>query len=113
MKVILIIDDQKRWQDIIPDWTVDGEEIASGKTQLIYARNYYDGILMLKNWKGLLTEVHIDYELGWRGDDENGMDLLNWLEKNPTFIPPKMSPCSGHPGHKQEMWDKMQKLLAA
>jgi hypothetical protein len=111
MKVILIIDDQKRWQDIIPDYTELGNEIAEGKTQLIYARNYYDGILMLKNWKGLLSEVHIDYELGYRGDDENGMDLLDWLEKNPTFIPPVMQACSGHSDHRMKMHHKMQELL--
>jgi hypothetical protein len=110
-KTILIIDDNKHWQDIIPDWTVDGEEIAEGKTQIIYARNYYDGIIMLKNWKGLLTEVHIDFELGYGADAENGMDLLEWLEKNPEFIPPKMSACSGNIDNKMKMHAKMVELL--
>jgi hypothetical protein len=111
MKVILIIDDQKRWQDIIPDYTEDGINIAEGKTQLIYARNYYDGILMLRNWKGLLSEVHIDWQLSLDPDGENGYDVLAWLEHNPDFIPPKMQACSGHIDHKMKMHHKMQELL--
>src|SRR5689334_19979665 len=103
MKIILIIDDEKRWKDIISDCTVEADDIEAGRTLVIYARKYYDGIFYLRTYKGLFSEVHIDYELGYGRDAENGMDVLKWLESNPEYIPANMHPCSGHSGHAQEM----------
>lgn len=111
MKIILIIDDQKRWQDIISDCTVEADDIQSGKTLVVYARKYYDGIFYLRTYKGLFAEVHIDYELGYGLDAETGMDVLEWLEKNPACIPASMNACSGNWDNAKKMQEKMDQLL--
>lgn len=107
MKAILIIDDEKRWKDIFSDCTVLGDEIQNGKTFVFYARKIHDAYFYLETYKGLFSEVFIDYELG-QGD--TGMDILEWLEKNPDLIPKVMTPCSNHSGNAQKMWEKIQEL---
>jgi hypothetical protein len=109
MKTILIIDDQKRWKDIIDDCTDLGIAIENGEALVVYARTYMDGIFYLRTYKGMFAEVHIDFELG---NGDTGMDVLDWLEQNPEYMPPVLSACSGHSGNRWDMHKRMQAMLA-
>lgn len=111
MKTILIIDDDKRWSDIIPHATIDAEEIEAGKALVVYARTYWDAIFYLRTYKGLFFYVYIDFQLSYNPDDETGMDVLLWLEQNPEFIPASLDSCSGNPANKMTMWKKIQELM--
>jgi hypothetical protein len=109
MKKWLLIDDQKRWDDVLNISIMYGEtpENTHPGVEFHQAKTYWEGRNMLA--QGGWDWVYIDHELGGRGD-ETGYQILEFLELNPELIPAEMNACSGHSGHKGKMWEIMQRL---
>jgi hypothetical protein len=72
----------------------------------VYAKNYYEGIEELKK-KGWST-LFLDHDLGDSGWP-TGMDVLNWLEANPEYLPDEIVIISRSP-RKLEMKKLVNKL---
>ena len=105
----LLIDDNKRWQDVLNVSTFFGETLESEYpgVEFFTATSFEEGCQKLQegNW----DRVDVDHELGGRGD-ETGIDILKLLEQKKFPLPKEMRPCSGHSGRKMEMYKMIQAL---
>jgi hypothetical protein len=110
MKRWLLIDDYKRWDDVLNISIMFGEtpENTHPGVEFHQAKTFYDGIVQLRN--GGWDRVYVDHELGGRGD-ETGYQILEFLEQHPELIPERLDACSGHSGHAAKMWETMQQLM--
>ncbi len=108
MKRWLLIDDNKRWQDVLKISMMFGESLASihPGVEFYQAKTYRDGIKLLAegNW----DKVYLDQQL----DDVdpkglNGYDILDAIKYKRVPLPVEMEPCTGHAGH----WPVMNKMM--
>lgn len=110
MKRWLLIDDNKRWADVLnlsimygttPEKTYPDVEFHTAKT-------YQEGVARLKegNW----DRVYLDQQLSERGSDPNGYDILDLIRHKRVPLPKEMDACSGHMGHRPVMWKMMEQL---
>lgn len=110
MKRWLLIDDNKRWEDVLRVDTFFGEKLATSYPDVEFhiARSFAEGMRSLRdgNWDA----VYIDWDLG-EGSSRTGYQLLDGLENGAAPMPKDIIPCSAHSGHYMEMYKRMQKLL--
>ena len=109
MKRWLLIDDEKRWDDVLNISIMFGEtpENTNPGVEFHQAKTWWEGRNRLA--EGGWDRVYVDHELGG-SSDETGYQILEFLQHNPELIPAELVPCSGHSGHKGKMWEIMKKL---
>lgn len=101
MKRWLLIDDQKRWQDVLHLSWPDKLEEVHPDVEFHVAKTYHEGVGKLKegNWDA----VYVDQQLSYGAQDPNGYDVLDLVKHKRVPMPTQMFPCSGHSGHYMVM----------
>ena len=104
----LLIDDNKRWQDVLNMFWPDKLEETYPDVEFFTAKTYHEGVQRLQegNWDA----VYIDWQLSETPNDPTGIDILHLLEHKRLPLPKSMFPCSGHSGHYMEMHKMIEAL---
>lgn len=104
----LLIDDNKRWQDVLNTWGGTPQSLHPG-VEFFIAKTFSEGKRALAggNW----DRVYVDQDLNGRGD-ETGYDILDLIKDNKVQKPKDMMPCSGHPGHYMAMHKMIEQMYS-
>lgn len=75
----------------------------------VLCRTYNDGLMALENM-GPWSELYLDHDLGAidsqyteTGRELTGMDILNWLEEHPEYLPDEITIVSGNASRLEMM----------
>jgi len=92
----LLIDDLRKWEDILYLQTVD---------EYLISRSYKEGIKRLEESRW--DVLYLDHDLG---EDKTGYDVMCWLEEHPEFLPGDIFFVSANPVGRQRMQQVKEKL---
>jgi hypothetical protein len=102
----LLIDDNKRWEDVLNLSWPDKLEKQYPDVEFHIAKTYQEGVKKLGegNW----DVVYVDQDLG--DNNANGYDVLDLVKAGRVPKPGEMYACSGHPGHRGVMHKMIEQL---